>query len=278
MQPVTDSSQPAGTTHEDMLGKAIRLVELLSHMDIPIGPSAVSRLTGIPKSTAFRLLRTLADHGMASYLPDGYIVGPRARRLGHHAAMAVVGNALTPFLVDLYDRTGDVVYLAVLDGYDAVTIRIVRSSAHWDIPPVPDRVAAMRSAAGRLLCAHRDFPTFTGKGPWPIPDSRQLEASFAALRRRGAASWVPDHAKGVIDFAVPVHGIYGPVAAVVRVRRGNMPFDKVSERIHREIARAASAAVRRRTGGNTELIRRRPRGTTVASHESWPWHSTGDEA
>ena len=51
-----------------VLSKALKIVQLLETSERPLSTAEIARRTGVPKTTAYRILRTLSAHG---YLPQG---------------------------------------------------------------------------------------------------------------------------------------------------------------------------------------------------------------
>lgn len=115
------ASGPDGAHDAPALHGSTRTVEralaLLSVVitDSPISLTECARRTGLPASTALRLLRTLEQAGFASRDAEGsFLAGPRMIQLG---ATAVGRHELirlaTPALDRIVDQTGESAYLAV---------------------------------------------------------------------------------------------------------------------------------------------------------------------
>src|SRR5215210_1981481 len=65
---------------------ALAVLTLLARMPEPMPASLISRTLGLPRSTTYRLLSVLGDHGFVSYLPD-------QRRYGLGRAVFELGSA-----------------------------------------------------------------------------------------------------------------------------------------------------------------------------------------
>ncbi len=115
------ASSPDGAHDAPVLHGSTRTVEralaLLSVVitDSPISLTECARHTGLPASTALRLLRTLEQAGFASRDAEGsFLAGPRMIQLG---AAAVGRHELirlaAPALDRIVDQTGESAYLSV---------------------------------------------------------------------------------------------------------------------------------------------------------------------
>ncbi|WP_432840021.1 IclR family transcriptional regulator [Dactylosporangium sp. CA-092794] len=253
-----DPTSPSGSRQYtlEILNRAIVLLEAMASDRRPLGLSALSRLTGIPKTTTDRLMATLCAHDLVVAQGRGYRIGPRMARLAdlvRGRADGELGRRLTPCLVELYEATGDLTALAVPHGDDVLVVQTIRGPRHadlaWDERPVP----AHCRARGRVLIAARaaapGWRATVGSLPRCDPrapvDARSLAAELRRVRRLGYAQDRGDGDHGVIEVAVPVFGRRGPVAALVRVRPPGGPDDPAADGIHRRIAAAASVLVQR---------------------------------
>lgn len=65
----------------EMLERAISLLEHISATNAPAGVSALSRTSGIPRTTTYRILENLARQDLLRRRAGGYVIGPRMREL-----------------------------------------------------------------------------------------------------------------------------------------------------------------------------------------------------
>jgi IclR family acetate operon transcriptional repressor len=174
------------------------------------GLTTLAADSGLPKTTAYRLLEQLAELGAVERAGRGYRIGPRLFRLGQgwrphpglRAAAAGPARALAR-------ATGASVGVCVLSQGRALVVD--------GVPGEPDERASMRpgttwpwaTAAGKVLVA--------GAGPRvpldPLPPGWPREA--AAIRERGAALDHEELIEGVCCVAVPLHAPGGATVAVL---------------------------------------------------------------
>jgi DNA-binding IclR family transcriptional regulator len=140
------------------LDKGLRILGLLSKQRPVLRVGEVCRALEMPKSSASRLLRTMAQHGLLTQeKPDqGYVAGPRSFEiaglyLGRHTLL----DRLDEVIDHLVAEFGFVGYLCALEGPDLVILR--RRHGHYPLRLVRDvgqRVPAFQTAAGRVLLAY----------------------------------------------------------------------------------------------------------------------------
>ena len=235
-----------------ILDRAAVLLEEIARSCDPPGVSALARRTGIPKTSVDRMVETLKAYEMISSSGRGLVIGPRMLRLAEviqHRTADNLGHLLLPLLIELYERTGDVVLLAVLDGPHAVVVQTLAGPSRRR-PAAHSRLPAHRCAAGKALLAPQ-----AGTPSWPETlselrrstprrniDTAALTAELHRIRRQGFATHRGED--GTAELAMPVVGLTGPVAALGRIRRVDRPFDRTTIDLQHQIAVAASASLR----------------------------------
>ncbi|MEV7614343.1 IclR family transcriptional regulator [Streptomyces sp. NPDC089799] len=193
-----------------LLEKAERVLGAFERAEPRLSLTEVVRRSGIPRSSAHRILDQLVRLRWLEREGRDYRLGLRMLELGalasHHNRLR---RAALPLLVALHERTGRPVQLSVLDGAEVVCLE--RVGAAGGVPPrVGGRLPACRTAAGRVILAFGEpgaAERALGRG---VPG---LRAELAAARRCGVA--YGRGARGGFDsVAAPVRGAGRAVAAV----------------------------------------------------------------
>jgi DNA-binding IclR family transcriptional regulator len=267
----------AGQISMDLLGRAIAVLEVVSTGGAPHGVSALARQLGLPKSTTHRLLRILTRHELVTHGPDGYVPGPgmrRLARLAHDRTADHIRHTLMPYLVDLYERTGDVVALGILNGPEVVILEYVRGLRHDSPVPPSSELPAHCSAIGKLLLAvggedaiQRLPATLKPATPWSVTNRAVLAGQLPGIRRQGMAVCSQEYLPGLLDVAMPVFDGDSPVAGLSRMRPVGTVPTPADTTIHRQVALAASAALRERMVALPRPTLPRPRPPTVLPPE-----------
>jgi len=211
---------------------AEQTLRILTHLARHAGPLPAGRIAadlGLPRSTVYHLLATLAAHGFVVHLPE-------ERRYGLGVAAFEVGSAYTyqaplarlarPLLARLVDAVGHGAHLAVLHGREV--LYVVEERAPGRPPLVTDvgvRLPAHLAASGRAMLAAlppaqvralfpdpQAFVTRHGSGPRSLSALHRL---LVETRRRGHAMEDGEVTVGFASIAAAVldHARH-PVASV----------------------------------------------------------------
>lgn len=146
------ASSRTGRCDGTSASKVLDLLEAVAARDRPVGLSEMSIATGIPKSTAHRLLKTLESHHLIGRVGSKYQLGEHLADLGDGARTAAYGrliDAACEAMGWLFERTGTIVHVGVLKGTDVmlvdkITVLTARGSAPAPVhasQPAPRRSA-----------------------------------------------------------------------------------------------------------------------------------------
>src|SRR6201992_2011669 len=185
----------------------------------------VVRRTGLPRSSAHRLLERLVQLRWLRRQGRDYELGMRLVELGSLAVhQDRLHRAALPFLHDLHRATGLVVHLAVLDGSDVVYLEKIAGGLGAAIPTrVGGRQPAHCTAVGKALLAFSDpdkldfdfdLDLLTRKTRYSISTRLHLPHELPATRARGVAY---ERAESVAAFGCVAAPIGDPGAAVAAV-------------------------------------------------------------
>jgi DNA-binding IclR family transcriptional regulator len=196
----------------------------------------VTECTGLPRSTAFRILRRLVDLGWLDHGSDGYQLGSRLQQL-HGCAVDYldVRAAASELLTELNLKTGAVCHLGVLESSYVLYLDKVGGTVAHSVPSrVGARLCAEGTVSGRALlaslapeevdrryAADRRLVTSNGAG------MEQLHRRLDRVRRgRGLAySYAERCEMGISSLAAPVLGPHGAVAAISVASRRTMQLE-----------------------------------------------------
>jgi DNA-binding IclR family transcriptional regulator len=236
--------------------RALRVLEAFSPGAPELSLTDISRHTGLPLTTAHRLVSELAEWGALEREPGGgYRIG---LRLWEVAALAPRGLGLRelalPHLSDLARATGENVQLAVREGHSVVYVE--RLAGRGSVPVltrVGGRFALTPTGVGRVLLAYA--PTsfqeyalaqaparFTER---TVCDPVVLRQALAEVRRAGVAVCERQVTMDSLSVAAPVHGLGGEVTAAVSVVAH---IDSVAAHTLVPLVRAAAAGISRALG------------------------------
>jgi IclR family transcriptional regulator, KDG regulon repressor len=235
------------------LDRALSLLDLVSFSDHELSLGEIAARSGLAKSTAHRLLRTLELRGFVARNPTsgGYRPGLKNFR-GFHGG-PLVHRALS----DLAGRSGETANLGALVGFMVLYVDRADSpqALRWQLG-VGERVPAHCSGLGKAILAHVSAdaverllpPRLDALTSKTITDRRAFIENLAETRRRGYAVDDEEFMEGVRCVAMPIIGPGGEAVAAVSI---SGPAFRITENVIRsETAslREATASIGRQLG------------------------------
>lgn len=218
-----------------VLARGLRLLGAFTERRTTMTLSELARHSGLPLSTAHRLLADLVEWGAVERTDSGcYRVGLRLWELGSLAPRSQgLRERALPFLEDLSRLTGENVQLAVREGAELVFVeRIAGTGAVPVLTRVGGRFALTATGVGLVLLAHAPAEVCEEVLAGPIPrftehtmtDPVVLRAVLADVRTSGFAISDRQVTTDSLSVAAPVHGRTGRVIAAVSlvVRHGSV--------------------------------------------------------
>ena len=210
-------SQAPRTT--DVVGKALSLLTRLG--DFPEGAAAseLSRLVGLPLSTAHRLLGMLVRDGYAEFDPVSrrYTLGLRVFQLAQVVAHSCGFTGMARRELERVSlTTREATLLAVLDGDKLLYVYSIEGPQQVRVVGDPGGHGPLHcTSLGKVLIAFapphvREHLTHTVPlavcGPNAITDRERFVEEIARVRARGFAVADEEHEAGIRAISVPVFG------------------------------------------------------------------------
>ncbi len=243
------------------LNRGLDLLESLSEDRMPATVADLTRRLALPRSSVFRLLRTLVDKGYVQMDPSGktFVLGPRVLRLGYQfLASRDVVQAARDDVEALARDTGISAHLVVRDGRDIVyVLHALGSSTFVSNLGVGDRLPAHATPTGQFLLSGLTEAELARlyRGARLDATSPQTPKSLAALRKVRAAGLATGYIvsfgavhKGGMTIAAPVRAAGGAIVAGLDISGPDDAFD--SKQIH---ARYKDAVVATAAGISAQL-------------------------
>ncbi|WP_372969706.1 IclR family transcriptional regulator [Microbacterium sp.] len=218
----------------------LRILRHLAGRPAPVAASAIARELGLPRSTVYHLLTTLAAHGFVLHLREErrWGLGTSAFELaGGYARQQPLARLGRPVIASLSDHLGESAHLAVMSGGDVLYIveeRAPRRPAL--VTDVGVRLPAHLTASGRAMLAALPreqvralypsasaFPDRTGVGPRKPGELREV---LRTVRARGYAIEDSEIADGLRSVGAAVLDHSGWPIAAVAVTWANAELDE----------------------------------------------------
>lgn len=211
-----------------------RMVEILDVLAGRPDGASISDLVGVvgvPRTTVYRILNTLQDHGLIRRAHSGnYSLGPKFTHLASKMSGSDPGYDLaaiaTPHLERLSGALGEGAKLNVMENGQLLVLAAVQGQRPYALGVRPgQRMPLHAGAAGKVLLAFvpesarepvidRELVRFTAR---TIADRRQLLAELKRIRKRGWADDKGEFMLSILAFAAPVRAPGGGIAGAVSV-------------------------------------------------------------
>ncbi len=193
---------------------------------------------GLPKSTTYQILGTLADRGYVRHSGGStkFSLGLRLFELGSQAVTRLdIRTEGTPVLQELVDDINETAHLGILDGIEGVYLAKVEGTSpvrlySWE----GKRLHLHCTAMGKVLLAFQepaaqadllDRITLVKSTEHTITDRDKLVEHLKMVRERGWALDDQENEAHIRCLAAPVHAIGGGVAAAISISGLASQFD-----------------------------------------------------
>lgn len=223
------ASQPGRRNDSSSLRRALTLLEELARCQQSgsrwTSLTELTRQTGLPRSTVYRLLTPLMDHGLVESSPDGYSLGPQAAVLGGTYLEGIDLRAdARPHLERLGNETGENGHLVIPAGTEIIYVDKVEAPAALRMHTrIGGRNPMHSTGVGKAILAFSPEALLaeviaTGlppKTPRTITDPAALRTELAQIRERGHSVDNIENEPGIRCVAAAVFDAAGtPVAAL----------------------------------------------------------------
>jgi DNA-binding IclR family transcriptional regulator len=223
----------AAATPSQTLSRGIRILEILADAREPLSIDETARRLGVHRSVAYRLVRTLEDHGLVTRDAAGRIqLGARMAALAAGVAHDLQAEAL-PELTAVANDLGTTCFLVVLDHDECVTL--VSVEPRHAVASVAQRPGTRHpvtvGAPGKAILS------VLPRGQWPGGVSDQLRDDVADAAARGFATSHDEVIPSLRSVSVPlvVRGRQPAAIAVVYVASSHEPA-VIAARLQRSAA------------------------------------------
>lgn len=193
--------------------KVLAILEAFEKSRGALSLTDIAEKSGLPLSTAHRLVNELTDWGFLSREPNGrYQLGIRLWELAQNTGRQL-RDAARPYIQDLFSLTGETAHLAVRAGHEVLYIdRVYGSKRVPRAGRVGGRLPMHATAVGKVILAfeedwvrdaylNRQLERHTAH---THVDPKKLAAELIQIREQGYATTLEEVRLGSCSIAVPV--------------------------------------------------------------------------
>ena len=239
--------------------KTLSVLEAVAQHARGLSLAELVRMTGIAKTTAFRILEILsAREFLACNRESGrYTIGIKALEIGLRGLVGQdIVEVSVPYLQELSAVLGETSFLAVYNEGDVVYLYKAEGTASIQTTArLGSRRPAYCTALGKAMLANlpveagdrvfeKELPRLTDK---TVTDRLGLYEEFARIRSQGYAIDDEGVERGLYCLAVPIYDYTGKVVAAISVSGPVKRMQDNREAVV-EALRQAGAAISRRLG------------------------------
>lgn len=189
----------------------LRILSLLSTIDVPISAARIRKELGIPRSTMYHLLKVMEEAGYVVHIPGEktYGLGLAAYAMANayttQQPLVRLGARLIVPAAEMLQGSGHISRLA---GSEIVYLHELRAPGAVSlVTEVGVRLPATRTASGRSMLAvlpEREARAAFATAPGSGETLREFHQRLATVRERGWAEEVEEVARGQRSIAVAV--------------------------------------------------------------------------
>ncbi|MCZ4354473.1 IclR family transcriptional regulator [Roseovarius aestuarii] len=234
--------------------RLLLVIEEMARAGVPVTPTEVNQVLGLPKPTIHRLFATLEAEGFIRREMDGRCYSPGYRLIGMVTGLFSsqhIRTARVAVLSKLVETVGETCNIALPDG-DAM-VYLERVESKWPLRlqlPVGTRVPLHCTASGKLylsqleerhLRSYASSAVLTKYSPTTLTQPEALMDEVRAIRERGYSTDHSEFMDGMIAVAVPIMDKDGRLVSALSFHAPSqrLPMDKAIE--HVELLKSAAA-------------------------------------
>jgi len=201
-----------------------------------MSPLEISRELSIPRTTAVRILETLAEADFLARDGKKYALGPSLTKLGNITALrANIGDIAYPYLKKLTDITGETSHIGILSGDKVLIARVCESPLALHAASRAGSLVDMYcSGTGKVLLADlyskdRNYIKkirFQKRTKNTISSVKALQKDLEASLARGYTLDDEEYHDSIRCLAVPVKDKVGNTIAALGITAPAVRFEK----------------------------------------------------
>ncbi len=244
-----------------ILTKAMGLLDLVAASPIPLNLGEIADMSGLPKSSAHRLLVLLRDANALGYNPDLQCYSPGSRLMRWGVQTQQQSNFVTlasPHMKSLCRNTGMRTALSILDEDAVLFVHTVETGAPFRLAPrIGQHSPLHASAAGKLFLADMDDAELTALlaryefeqcTEFTITDAQALMDELNKVRQLGYAACAREELRQTCGLAVPIMNVEGTTIAALSLWNVGEADLLDDLKLHLKVLKSASSDIQTSLG------------------------------
>ncbi len=235
--------------------RALRIVCLFDSRHPEWTPSDLGRESGLRRTTAFRLMKTLESEGVIRLNPETgkYSLGPAVFQLAYvWISEAALARIATPHLARVTSVTGETCNLMVWNGDGPLCVAHSPSPRPFKLMmSVGDKFTDLANSDSKVLvafgpeerrreCLRRPLEALT---PFTVTDPERLASELRRVANEGLAYDVQEQQLGVCAISAPVWGFTGELRASLDVVVSETRYGPTEAKRYGQILKQVASAL-----------------------------------
>lgn len=219
------------------LVKACQVMSVLAERPDGVSSVELEKLAQVPRTTAFRILKTLCSQEMAEKREALFFPGPGLMKIGLKSLQSSqIRQISIPFLSQLALKTGFTSHLAIPSGNQALILEVRDSPNPVRVASRPGTIVPFYcSSTGKVFLAYRydqsleayfsdvNYEKFTAN---TIVTLTEMKKEIEQIKKDGYAVDDQEFHEDVRCLAAPVRDSRGEVSAAIGVTGPAIHFDR----------------------------------------------------
>lgn len=226
------------------LDKGLRILDIIGNSETPVTISKLSKMLGINKSSALRLLQTLRARGYVINPPDSkaFVLGSAIRMLANKTQWVnVLIQISRKHLVHLTKLTGETAHIAILEGTKTLVVDNEMSTQSIGVSVKTGDTALLHcTSIGKSILLEygkKELANVLGTGTLKpitsktVPTVDALYDQLQEFKKRGYIIDDEEYLLGVRCIGVPIRDASGSIVASVAISAplNRLPPEKFDE-------------------------------------------------
>jgi DNA-binding IclR family transcriptional regulator len=251
----TDDEESGGGSLVAAVHRAIAILRLFDSTHQEWTASDLARRSGLRRTTAFRLIKTLEAEGLLGLSADSgkYSLGPAVFQLAYvWVSQAALARIAEPHLERLAEATDESVGLTVWNGEGPLCIAHSPSRRPFKfLMYVGQMFTDLANAHTKVFLAFGPEErrnrmlrgSFSELTPFTITDPGRYADELKRIAQEGVAHDIQEQQKGVCALAVPVRDYSGEVRASLSLVVSEMRYGPAEDRGYAQALKQVAAAL-----------------------------------
>lgn len=210
------------------LAKSVQILKLLSGAEDGLTAVEIEKELSIPRTTAFRILKTLIHEGMVEKKGTSFFTSAGLFEIGLHAlSKSQLRELAVPLLQELTRKTGQTSHLAIPSGWHSLILEVCDSPNPVQVASRPGTLADLHcSATGKIFLSSLYSERLKEYCKVFQPEKRtentkispaDMEIMIERVQQAGFAEDEEEYHTGVRCLAAGIRDMRGEIVAAIGV-------------------------------------------------------------